>query len=273
LEFRHSTTALCGKIVIHGEGGGLSFTGSTAILSDNTIISNTASTVVGGAGGGLSLSSSTAMLNRNIVQGNSASTGAGLYSGGVGGGLELRYSTVTLSNNTVHGNTASTNSIGEGGGLYLWDSNATLYGNIVKSNTASTADCGIGGGLSLGNSNVTLSDNTVISNIASLNPTATGLGGGLRIWFSSSFTLTNNLMVGNQANTEGSGLWIAGESADPTLGHLRHTTIADNGGSSGQGVYVGGYTTLAFTNTIITDHDSVGITVTTGSTAMLEATL
>jgi hypothetical protein len=36
---------------------------------------------------------------------------------------------------------------------------------------------------------------------------------------------------------------------------------------------VGDYTSLAFTNTIIAGHHSVGITVTTGSTATLEATL
>jgi hypothetical protein len=38
-------------------------------------------------------------------------------------------------------------------------------------------------------------------------------------------------------------------------------------------VFVGGYTTLAFSNTIIAGHSSVGITVTTGSTVTLEATL
>jgi hypothetical protein len=57
-----------------------------------------------------------------------------------------------------------------------------------------------------------------------------------------------------------------------TSGRLLHTTIADNH-SSGQGVYVGQYTTLAFTNTILAGHHSVGITVTTGGTATLEGTL
>ena len=273
LELRHNAAMLCGEIVIQGEGGGLSFIGSTATLSDNTIISNTATTVGGGAGGGLSLSSSTATLNGNIVQGNTASTSAGLYSGGVGGGLDLIRSSVTLSNNMVQGNTASTASIGSGGGLSLGGSTVTLSGNTVQGNTASTADCGSGGGLSLGNSDATLSGNTVISNTATLNPTAVGRGGGLWIWFSSPFTLTNNLVAGNHANTEGSGLWFESESADPTSGCLRHTTIADNNGGSGQGVFVGANTNLAFTNAIIAGHQSVGITVTTGSTASLEATL
>jgi hypothetical protein len=38
-------------------------------------------------------------------------------------------------------------------------------------------------------------------------------------------------------------------------------------------VFVGDQTTVAFTNTIIAGHQSVGITVTTGSTATLKATL
>jgi fibronectin-binding autotransporter adhesin len=263
----------CGEIDIVGAGGGLYLSGSTATLSSNTVISNTASTVAGGVGGGLSLYSSTATLNGNTVQGNTASTGAGLYSGGVGGGLQLRRSSATLSGNTVQGNTASTASIGEGGGLYILRSTSTLSDNMVQGNTASTADCGIGGGLSLADSDATLSDNTVISNTATMNPTAAGRGGGLWIWGSSPFTLTNNLVASNHANTEGSGLWFKGESAYPTSGHLRHTTIADNNGGSGQGVHAGDYTTLAFTNTIIAGHDIVGITVTTGSTATLEATL
>jgi hypothetical protein len=89
---------------------------------------------------------------------------------------------------------------------------------------------------------------------------------------STAFTLTNNLVADNYAHTEGSGLWFEGTAARPTSGHLLHNTIADNDGS-GQGVSVGEYTTLAFTNTIIAGHHSVGITVTTGSTVTLEATL
>jgi hypothetical protein len=51
---------------------------------------------------------------------------------------------------------------------------------------------------------------------------------------------------------------------------LLHTTIADNH-SSGQGVFASG--TLAFTNTIIAGHHSVGINVSGVSTTTLESTL
>jgi hypothetical protein len=259
-----------------GDGGGLYLSWSDATLSGNTVVSNTASTAGVGEGGGLCLELSAATLSGNTVQGNTASTA----SSGFGGGLLLDISDATLSGNTVQGNTASTAWYGYGGGLALDWSDATLSGNTVVSNTASTAGVGLGGGLHLVVSAATLSGNTVVSNTATLSPTATGQGGGLWVWGSSPFTLTNNLVADNQANTQGSGLWFEGDSSYPTSGRLLHTTIADNGSAgltagsgSGQGVYVGDHTTLAFTNTILAGHPSVGITVTTGSTATLEGTL
>jgi hypothetical protein len=73
-------------------------------------------------------------------------------------------------------------------------------------------------------------------------------GGNLMMWQgvvnSSSLTLINNLVADNHANTWGSGLWFRGLDTAPTLGRLLHTTIADNR-SSGQGVFVDEYTTLA----------------------------
>jgi len=287
-----------------GSGGGLFLRGSDATLSGNTVVSNTASTASYANGGGLFLWGSDATLSSNTVQGNAASTAGWGYGGGLyllnsgatlsgntvisntagtadqgwGGGLYVWYSDATLSGNTVQGNTASTASTGYGygGGLYLSASDATLSSNTVQGNTASTADRGYGGGLYLWYSAATLSGNTIVSNTATLSLIATGQGGGLLVRRSSPFTLTNNLVADNHANTQGSGLWFEGADTDPTSGRLLHTTIADNaanGGGSGQGVFVGGYTTLAFTNTIIAGHHSEGINVTTGSTATLEATL
>lgn len=251
-----------------GSGGGLFLRGSKATLSGNTVVSNTASTASHGHGGGMFLYGSDATLNSNAVQGNTASTAGWGY----GGGLYLLTSDATLSSNTTISNTAGTAARGWGGGLYIWYSNATLSGNTVVSNTASTVDQGYGGGLSLSNSDVALSGNTIVSNTATLNSFSISKGGGLWVWESGPFTLTNNLVADNYAQTAGSGLWLEGTSTNATLGRLLHTTIADNRGS-GQGVFMGGYTTLAFTNTIIASHHSVGITVTTGSTVTLEATL
>ncbi len=251
-----------------GSGGGLFLHGSGATLSGNTVVSNTASTASYAYGGGLFLYGSVATLSGNTVQGNTASTAGWGY----GGGLHLLNSDATLSGNTVVSNTASTANRGWGGGLYVWRSDSTLSGNTVQCNTASTTDQGYGGGLALLYSAATLSGNAIISNTATLNPIATGQGGGLHVQRSSPLTLTNNLVADNHAGSQGSGLWFDGSDTDPTSGWLLHTTIADNR-SSGQGVFIGDYTTLAFTNTIIAGHHSVGINVATGSTATLEATL
>jgi hypothetical protein len=276
LFLRGSAATLSGNTVVsntastasYGQGGGLFLWGSDAMLSGNTVQGDTASTASSGSGGGLYLLNSDAMLSGNTVQGDTASTAGWGY----GGGLYIWYSAATLSGNTVVSNMAGTVDQGYGGGLYLSFSDATLSSNTVRGNTASTAGWGYGGGLYLWYSPATLSGNTIVSNTATLSPIATGQGGGLLVERSSPFTLTNNLVADNHANTQGSGLWFEGVETDPTLGRLLHTTIAENR-SSGQGVFVGSYTTLAFTNTIIAGHHSVGISVTTGSTATLEATL
>jgi hypothetical protein len=265
----HSNTASTAN---QGWAGGLYLDSSSATLTNNTVVSNTASRADQGWGGGLYIYNSDATLSGNTVRGNTAST----VEAGYGGGVAFRYSDATLSGNTVEGNTASTLWTGYGGGLYLrLYSDATLSGNTVRGNTASAAARGDGGGIYLQWSDSAFTANTVVSNTATLNSLSTGRGGGLMVLQSSPVILVNNLLADNQANTQGSGLWFGGTMEDLTLAHLRHNTIANNAAShsTGQGVFVGEYATLALTNTIIAGHSGVGITVTAGSTATLEATL
>jgi uncharacterized repeat protein (TIGR01451 family) len=252
-----------------GWGGGLFLSGGDgATLSNNTVRENTASTADWGWGGGLAISASAITLSGNTIVSNTASSAGD----GGAGGLFLGESDAALIGNIVRGNTASTAGWGVCGGLYVHYSAARVNGNTFLNNIASTAARGEGGGLCLWVSEASLRGNRIISNTATLSLTASGYGGGLYVGSGHVYTLTNNLVVDNQANTEGSGLWFAGSSDHPSLGRLLHTTIADNH-SSGQGLYVGDYASLAFTNTIIAGHQGVGITVTTGSTATLEATL
>ncbi len=95
-------------------------------------------------------------------------------------------------------------------------------------------------------------------------------GGGIYL-AASDATLVNNLLVGNRASGRGGGVYVRGGSP-----RLLHTTFAQNEGD--EGVYVtqaysgAGYATVALTNTILVSHP-VGIAVTAGSTATLEATL
>jgi hypothetical protein len=296
-------TGLGGGSGGHDAGGGIYVSAISATISECVIYNNTASTDDWGYGGGLYAQGSTTAIISNTVQGNTASAGSGLEIRGGGGGLCLFLGHATVRGNTVQGNTASTADEGYGGGLVLGESVATLSGNTVQGNTASTADegfgggilveggdvtieantvqlnvasaitTGLGGGLSLWGGSATLSGNTILRNTATLNPIAAGQGGGLQVSDGSVFTLTNNLVADNHATTEGSGLWFGSDWwSAPVTGRSRHATIADNRGS-GQGVFVGDYTTLAFTNTIVAGHAGVGITVAPTGTVTLAATL
>jgi uncharacterized repeat protein (TIGR01451 family) len=286
----------------YGSGGGVYLMWSDATLSGNTILGNVGSTAGTSIGGGLVLRLSAATLTGNMVLSNTASTA----DQGYGGGVALSVSPATLTGNTVQGNIASSANIGEGGGLQIVGSEATLNDNTIAANVAGTAlstyyhegggliirqgsvvimnrntvegnfaatvQRGLGGGLLVEDSDITLTGNQLISNTATLSPTATGSGGGLYAGVGTSITLTNNVVAGNQANTQGDGFLFNGSSDAPTSGRLLHTTIADNFGS-GLGVSVPNSATLAFTNTIIAGHHGTAIWAGSSSTVTLQATL
>lgn len=276
LYLQASAATLAGNIVISNSGnmngGGLFLDHSAARLNGNFIAANS---TIGGRGGGLHLHYSPATLSGNTINANSARRGGGLYlysspatlSGntisansdhyfGGGGGLLLIVSDATLNGNLIISNTTNAS----GGGLRLESSNATLTGNVIVSNTSNIGD---GGGLSL----IGLSAATVNRNIIASNIAVTGGGGGLYMAAEGDVTLINNLIADNQANSLGSGLYIASSSPQ-----LLHTTIARNKGGDGSGIYLDFGATLVMTNTILVSQ-TVGITVTGGSTATLLGTL
>jgi len=278
---RGDATGLGGGPYGRDASGGVYIFQAEAVIRNCKIYTNTGSTVGPGNGGGLYLYQSNALLEGNTVQGNIASTATW----GSGGGLLLWYSDATLEGNIIVTNTASTASSGYGGGVYLYhQSDATLEGNTIVGNSANTRGGGLyldnckpvlegnaivnntsnqGGGLYFTNSDATLDGNTIISNTSNQ-------GGGLYFNYSDA-TLTNTVVADNRANNAGSGLYV--RSASP---RLLHTTIARNTGGDGSGVHVSHwgsvYSTVVLSNTILVSH-SVGITVTAGDTAILEATL
>ncbi len=274
-------------------GGGVGTTDDAAVFNNNTIISNTATA---SEGGGLSLAYSNATLNHNTIVGNKTSGwGGGLYATGghlklnnnailrntaaVGGGARTDHTGLTLDGNDIAHNQAAQ----WGGGVFINGADITLSNNTVSTNTAADA----GGGLYISPANiVTLTANTIFSNVASYGggvllgsasaatlernvivSNTAGNGGGLMLTGNDA-RLVNNVIADNQASYDGGGLYV--EDASPTL---LHTTIARNSGPSG--VYVSHTSIpshLSMTNTIIFSH-TVGIWVTAGNTATLNATL
>jgi len=281
------------------DGGGLYSSNNDATIVGNTISANT----TGHSGGGLCLSLASPnhiILSDNTISANNAQYGGGVYlvnhgdaalssntvsanTASYGGGLYLYYTDPVLSGNTINANIATHS----GGGVYMDSSHAALSSNTITTNTAGTD----GGGLYLGLSDATLSGNTVAANTVYSNGgglylywsaamlsgnivsgnSAVHNGGGLYLYCYSDATLTNTVVADNLASAQGSGLYIHGSSP-----RLPHSTIARNSGGDGSGVYVTNYdnrySTVALTNTILVSH-TVGITVTAGNTATLEATL
>jgi len=295
---------------VYGYGGGVYLDRGSAVLLHNTVMSNTASYWDDGYGGGLYLDGGSnqdfpnASLLENRLQGNSASRRAD----GQGGGMYANHYHVELRDNLIQYNTGGAGQEGKGGGLYIFFSDALLERNLVRynvanrgleegisggvhfctcgdvtlenntifSNTACIGGNGYGGGLSFCKTEATLDSNRIISNTATLSTSLTvkGWGGGVWTGDRASLTLSNDLIAGNHAKTQGSGLWLGVENEGyNSLGsRLQHVTIADNSGGIGQGVYV--TNTIAFlTNTIIAGHPTFGVFVPPGGEAMLEATL
>jgi len=161
------------------------------------------------------------------------------------------YPDTLLENNAFLNNNGS-----NGGAIYLSAARATIKGNLIYGNQG-----GHGGGVGIasGSAPAILSGNWIWGNSAES-------GGGVYIWYNPT-RLDNNFIVENQATRDGAGIYVY--EAKPVL---VHNTLARNIGGDGSGVFVGVSAEVALTNTIIVSH-TVGITVTSGSTATLEATL
>ena len=208
------------------------------------ITGGNASSETGGAGrgGGIYTLDANPIIQNNVITNNVAITSTNW---GFGGGLYLWNASALISGNQILSNTASTADNGMGGGLYLDQSAATVSGNTISGNTAPS----YGGGLKLyDSSNVTLDGNRIISNTAST-------GGGLDITFTDPFTMTNNIVAQNPANTVGGGLYIRGATGDHSSGELVNNTFAQNNlGSGGEAIYSRNPFPITLTNNIIVTH-------------------
>jgi hypothetical protein len=135
-----------------------------------------------------------------------------------------------LRENRILSNTAAA-----GGGVYA-DAHVEFHGNVLSSNQAAE-----GGGLYLGYSSdaSSLAENHFIENVG-------GNGGGIYLSSVNEIALANNVIARNQAVLNGSGLYVRYGSAE-----LAHTTIAQNDGGDGVGIYVADDGTAHLFNTIL----------------------
>jgi len=203
-----------------------------------------------------------ALLEHNVIEANIAQAGTSANAGSYGGGLLVGFSTgVTIRGNTVRYNIASVPANGEGGGIELDASRSTLVqhnvllGNVACANPVQGA--GRGGGLSTYACQATTLDaNQLLDNVASYSPS--GLGGALYFSRRSSFTMTNNIVAGNHASSEGGGLAFETDVGAEVTGTLLHNTFVDNNSGLGAGQYGihvnEDLVTLALTNNLFSGH-------------------
>ncbi len=260
------------------QAGGLYINSGAFNLQNSVITANVAT--ASNAGGLLIYSPLTGTISHNRVLSNSAVSN--------GGGLYLAYGPpdVLFTDNDFVGNAAG----GDGGGIF-WAGDALFSHNRVMSNSAGFN----GGGMSVnGRSSLFLSnlfmgnetdyygggvyftidtsafrDNTVIAN-------ASGRDGGGLLLFRSEGVFENNIVAQNQvaSGESGSGVYIWGGTPQ-----LAHTTIAQNSGGDGSGVYVRSYSVgdpepghVVLTNTILVSQ-TIGFYIEISNTAVLDGVL
>jgi hypothetical protein len=199
-----------------------------AVTTNGTVEANaaagTAAAASAGAGGGISICSGTDnyLVNYNFICGNfSSGDGGGLAHFGLSQNGEISNNKILF--NQSYNQTSATN----GGGLAIEGEPAT------------------GAGLSLGTGDVTVDSNLVQGNFAE-----GGSGGGVRLqfvngndvavapfsrgtWFK--VTLTNNMVVNNEAGWAGGGIAIA----DALNTQIANNTIVSNDSTGIAGVVIG----------------------------------
>jgi large repetitive protein len=237
-------------------GGGIFIVSATATISNSWVYSNTANDdplLPFSAGGGIYLANSP-----SILYGTTVATNTALY----GGGVLLFFSGATLSHDLIFNNTAIGDGSGGGGGAYLESSSATIDHSTIRNNLA---NYGNGGGVAISSGTATLSENVIVSNRV-IDP-FTG-GGGVYLTLAS-VSFKNNLIADNQITGLGAGVYLASSDAD-----FRQTTLAQNTGGGGSGIYLdnSGTSTVWLTNTILISH-SIGLVADSGTTANLDSTL
>jgi hypothetical protein len=223
-----------------GGGNCILNTPSMAVVSDNLIANNTASTANAGEGGGLAVRGGNAVaIRNNSFQGNLA----GLTANSDGGGLSLYNSPAVVSGNMIQNNQAAPSGAGFGGGFYSQFGDITLRANLVTGNAAEF------GALTFEqNANVTLLNNIIARNPAGgvfVRGSASNPLAGVMInntlaqnvkegvyagWFNSGYSslaLTNNIIVSHSVGV------YAYPDQNPNVVTATHTLFFGNDQDTG----------------------------------------
>jgi len=214
-----------------GYGGGIYlYVASKAVISGNTIVSNTGSLANYGEGGGICIDGSNSVLVRaNGVLSNTATSGTGW---GWGGGIAIFSGSGSVEDNEIADNWAMSTGAGDGGGLYQWYGSTDFRRNRMTSNHGGTA-------VYLGHNQAIFEENQVVGNAADY---------GVYITYNPGPVLVNNVVAGSRYSVQ-----AYATAADSLTAKLFHNTLVGTG--AGRGVTAeSGYVTLALVNNIVVSH-------------------
>jgi hypothetical protein len=241
------TSVITANVAITGNAGGLQvYSPAIATISHNIISSNTS----GFNGGGLYLAYglSDTVISNNVISSNRAGAG--------GGGIYMNSGASFIQNEVTN------NRAGSGGAIYVNSRSPLVLSNQIVGNEA----VHYGGGAYLRYDTTLFQANSVISNTSGRD------GGGLML-FDSEGLLENNVVAQNQVgnNESGAGIFVWGGAP-----RLVHTTLAQNHGGDGSGVYLrddsGNAGSVSLTNTILVSQ-TIGLIAQSGNTAILNGIL
>jgi len=211
---------------IYGDGAGLAGTGATVLVEDCRITGN--QTWRYGHGGGVCLHDSQSTLRHTVISTNTANFS--------GGGIIVSHGTATIQDCDIFSNTTDYS----GGGIALTGSRATLQRNTISRNTSNGPGNGDDGG---GGVYVTSSPTVLAGNVIAGN-TTTSFGGGVMLYAATAVTLTDNLIVGNEAHSAGGmGVYAGTALIDGNI-------VVSNTAHYGGGIYLGDGQALLRNNTV-----------------------
>ena len=159
----------------------------------------------------------------------------------VGAAMDIRDgSTVNVVSSDLRGNTARV----AGGGVYIENSTLRVVDSVVEQNTATYKGAGIASFFAT----VTVSDSRLLGN-TTLNTDGDGNGAALEL-YSSTGTLTNTHVTGNNAGSGGGGI----DTESGSIVALTGTTVSGNTAQVGGGIFNGG-ASMTLTNSSV-DHNT-----------------
>jgi hypothetical protein len=239
-------------------GGGIYSVGSGALTVTNSIISDN----VGSDGGGIAFSGGgTLTVTNNVISGNGSGRGGGIYAAG---GI------VTVSNSTINGNLGG---CAEGGGIFTNARLTVINSNITGNESTDTfGDCirgARGGGVYSSGGALTVITNSTISGNLVDPPGGSGSGGGVEN-SGGTLTVTNSTISGNSVPPNNQGQIGGGGLAN--YGNLTATnsTISGNSAPTGGGILNGNGGAAQIGDTVLNAGASGGtIFVNTGTVTSL----